>query len=291
MKSKILCLVFMVLAFSYSCQGQSSQRAASAKIEQRKEKDVYQMVKNFYMSYASNVAHGFDSKNEALLNENMTQALIGKVKRMRAATQSDPIIRAQDFNLKDINTFEVSHLEGGWYSVNYVQGAKEKKRVDIPIRITNMDNKLLIDYITPEWNNSLYGDSLLCKQETTSQTIDSSSPVSLLKTFYAVYTMEYCIMPIDLTNRLDVLCKKHCTQKAFDEIQEARANTPTYDLLIDYYDFDKLWQPTLTFTQLMGDEYKVSYTKWQNITTNIYVSIIKKDGTYFIDDIRVEREY
>lgn len=47
MKSKILCLVFMVLAFSYSCQGQSSQRAASAKIEQRKEKDVYQMVKNF----------------------------------------------------------------------------------------------------------------------------------------------------------------------------------------------------------------------------------------------------
>lgn len=64
-------------------------------------------------------------------------------------------------------------------------------------------------------------------------------------------------MPHDLTNRLDVLCKKHCTQKAFDEIQEARANTPTYDLLIDYYDFDKLWQPTLTFTQLMGDEYKV----------------------------------
>lgn len=290
MKNKSIYLLFIVLFLSFSYHVQSSKKNTSTTIEQNNKADESQMIKNFYVSYASNVANGLNSKNDALLTENMTPELIAKIQRMRAATQGDPIIRAQDFNLKDINSFDVKHLKGEWYMVSYIQNS-DKKSVEIPVKITNVKGKYLIDYITPQWNNFLYGDDLLCEQNTAPKTIDPSSPMSLLKTFYDAYTNEYCSMPLDLENRLEVLCKNYCTKNCLDKIKESKENTPAYDLVIDYFDFDKLWQPTLTFTHLKGDSYKVSYKKWQNIITNIYVSIIKKDGKYFIDDIRVDGEH
>jgi hypothetical protein len=290
MKSKILYLLSIFLFFICSCHGQISQKSIFTTNEQKKEKDISQTIKNFYVSYASNVSNGFDVENDVLLKENMTTPeLIAKIHRISAAVGSDPIIRAQDFNLEALSSFDVKHLEEDWYMVSYISTYNDKV-IKIPIRVKNKDNKLQIDYITPEWNNSLYGDSLLCKQDTL-QTIDSSSPMLFLKTFYATYTMQYCTMSLDLVNRLEVLREKFCTKKASDKIQKTRASEQGYDLLIDYYDFDKLWLPTLSFAHLNGDEYKVSYTKWQDMTTNIFVSVIKKNDMYVIDDIRVESDY
>ena len=120
-----------------------------------------------------------------LLKENMTPELIAKIHIISAAVGSDPIIRAQDFNLEALSSFDVKHLEEDWYMVSYISTYNDKV-IKIPIRVKNKDNKLQIYYITPEWNNSLYGDSLLCKQDTL-QTIDSSSPMLFLKTFYAIH--------------------------------------------------------------------------------------------------------
>jgi len=288
MKSKIIYLLSVVLYFSCNCQGQTSQKTISVKTKQAEEKDASQTIKNFYVSYASNVSNGFDAKNDLLMTENMTQELIAKVYRMREATQSDPIIRAQDFNSKDLNYFNVKHLGSGWYMVSYTRNPDRSKRIEIPVKAIDVNGKFIITYITPEWNNSQFGDSLMCTLKAVPQTIDSSNPMSLLKTFYDAYTIQYCAMPIDLSSRLNTLCKEYCTLNALDEIQKAREKSTAYDLMINYFDFDILWRPTLTFTHLKGDEYKVSYTKWQDVTTNIYISIIKKDGIYFIDNISAE---
>ena len=293
MKSKTVFLLSIVLFLSYCNQGKSSQRMVFIRTEHKKVIDVKQIVKFFYVSYATNVSNGSDVANDALLAQNLTQSLIERVQRIKAATQSDPIIRAQDFNLNDLSSFDVKHLDGEWYLVSYAQKAAQGKRIEIPVKTTNVNGRFLIDYITPEWNNSLYGDKLLSKQEYSPIVDTTSSSLAFLKTFYAAYTMEYCNMPVDLLGRLNNLCKKYCTQNALEEIRKAKNDTenPNYDLLIDYSDFDILWIPTLTFTHLEGELYKVSYIKWPNVTTNIYLTIIKKENMYFIDHIRVEDRY
>lgn len=293
MKSKILFLLPIVLILSYCNQAKSSQRMAFIRIEQKKVIDAKKIIKNFYVSYAANVSNGFDVENDALLAQNLTQSLIERVQRMKASTQSDPIIRAQDFNLNDLSSFDVKHLAGEWYLVSYTQNTVQGKCIEIPVKTTNVNGKFLIDYITPEWNNSLYGDKLLSKKKYLPIVDTTSSSLAFLKTFYAAYTMEYCNMPVDLLGRLGDLCKKYCTQNALEAIRKAKNYTenPNYDLLIDYSDFDILWIPTLTFTHLEEELYKVSYIKWQNVTTNIYITIIKKENMYFIDHIRVEDRY
>ena len=293
MKSKTVFLLSIVLFLSYCNQGKSSQRMVFIRTEHKKVIDVKQIVKNFYVSYATNVSNGSDVENDALLVQNLTQSLIERVQRIKAATQSDPIIRAQDFNLNDLSSFDVKHLDGEWYLVSYAQKAAQGKRIEIPVKTTNVNGRFLIDYFTPEWNNSLYGDKLLSKQEYSPIVDTTSSSLAFLKTFYAVYTMEYCNMPVDLLGRLNDLCKKYCTQNALEAIRKAKNDTenPNYDLLIDYSDFDILWIPTLTFAHLEGELYKVSYIKWPNVTTNIYLTIIKKENMYFIDHIRVEDRY
>lgn len=112
MKNKTLFLLSLILFFSYSVQGQTSQSNTSTKREQEKEKDARQAIKNFYVSYAANVAHGFfEKKSDTLLADNMTPSLIAKVPRMGAATGADPIIRGQDFNSDDLNSLDVKHLK------------------------------------------------------------------------------------------------------------------------------------------------------------------------------------
>lgn len=137
MKSKILFLLSIVLFFTCSCRGNH-------------HKDASQMIKDFYVSYASNVANGFDVKNDTLLTENMTPELIAKVHSIRAEALYDPIIRAQDFDLNDVKSFDVKPLEDGWYLVSYLWNSDEKKRTEIPVKATVVNGKLLIDDITPE---------------------------------------------------------------------------------------------------------------------------------------------
>ena len=78
MKNKKLFLLLVVLFLSFSYHVQSSEKNTSATIEQNKNNDVSQMIKKFYVSYASNVANGFNAKNDTLLTENMTSNLIAK---------------------------------------------------------------------------------------------------------------------------------------------------------------------------------------------------------------------
>lgn len=55
-----------------------------------------------------------------------------------------------------------------------------------------------------------------------------------------------------------------------------------YDLLIDYFDFDRLWLPSVKFIPL--DENQICYTKWKTPCT-IEIKVIKQGKEYRIDNM------
>ena len=248
-------------------------------------------IRNFYGAYTADLLSD-NSSPDSLMKKYLTKRLIEKVGRMRTATGADPIVRAQDFTESSRNTLDIKYLDENWYLVGYrysSRGSQDTVHTNIPLRVTKTDGRYMIDYITPVWNGSLYGDSLLFDHPVP-QAIDASAPLLLLKTFYAAYTMEYCSMPEDLMPRLEALRKKYLTPNALSQF-EAAANESKqdgqvgYDLLIDYFDFDRLWLPSVKFTQLEDeDTYQMCYTRGETPCA-IELKVIEQGKEYRIDSI------
>lgn len=284
--------IYLLLAFNLLfnfCNGQSIDKAPLPKLALTEELEAVKMIKDFYVSYTTNLLNDRDAVNDALVRRCLTEALIAKVKRMTSATDADPIIRAQDFSQEAVRSLRVKHLDGNWYMVSYALPCGDEEFTYIPLRVIKLDGRYKIDYITPEWNNVMYGDSLLFKHHI-HQSVDASTPLSFLKTFYEAYTMEYCSMPADLARRLKTLRAKYCTSSALAQFQAASIKNkidccPGYDLLIDYFDFDRLWIRSMTYTHLGKDIYQMHYTKWPNSVTTVTLRVIKQGGKYWIDKI------
>lgn len=285
--------IFILLIFSlsfYVCNGQPTGRAMTSQGLQTEIPTIIKTLKSFYVSYSTNYLQEQD--NNSLMRAHLTDGLIAKIERMKLAIQADPIIRAQDFSEEAIKTLQVKHLDKNWYMVSYSWTTNNDEWTNIPVRVNKINGHYMIDYITPEWNGSMYGDSLLWGYSK-HQSVDASSPMSLLKTFYAAYTMEYCNMPADLTQQLDALRTKYCTKKALAQFNAAIDSddmnyAPGYDLVIDYFDFDPQWIHSIAYTQLNKDTYQMHYTKWQNAVTTITLKIIKQGQEYKIDEIQIK---
>jgi hypothetical protein len=254
------------------------------------EQEAIQAIKNFYVAYTTN-------DNDSLVRNFLTKNLIEKVNRMGTASGADPIIRAQDFREDVIKTIKVRHLESNWYEVSYdwyspwAVGNKVRHTA-IPLRVTKIEGRYMIDYITPHWNGSLYGDSLLYDHPEP-QEVDASTPMSLLKTFYKAYTTAYCSMPENLNRQLAALRTGYLTPNALAQFESA-ANEymldtqKDYDLLIDDFDFDRLWIPSTKFTQLDGDTYQLCYVRTYGQKKHAYTfkfKIIRQGEEYRIDSI------
>jgi hypothetical protein len=252
------------------------------------EQEAIHAVKNFYVAYTTGILSN-RSSNDSLVRKFLTKNLIEKVDRMRAAMNADPIIRAQDFREDVIETIKVKHLEGNWYEVSYDWAIGNKvSHTVIPLRVTKTEGHYMINYITPHWNGSLYGDSLLYDHPEP-QDIDASAPISLLKTFYMAYTMAYCSMPENLNLQLATLRTGYLTPNALAQFESAvnESNLDgylNYDLLIDGFDFDRLWIPSIKFTQLDKDTYQICYMK-HNASYIIKFKIIRQGKEYRIDSI------
>ena len=253
------------------------------------------MLKTFYVTYTTYwLSPSSEKKSDSLVRKYLTKNLIEKVDRMGKTTGSVPIVRAQDFREDVIKTISVNHLSDNWYMVGYTWTAfNGTTQTNIPVRVTKINNQYMIDYITPEWNDILYGDNLLFDKPEP-QIIDASTPISLLKTFYTAYTMEYCSMPLNLTSKLQTLRNKYLTANAFAQFNEGakeyeRDSFFDYDLLIDNFDFDRLWIPSIKYTQLNENTYQMSYTYGYpttgDFTRKINLKIIKQGNEYRIDSI------
>mgnify|MGYP000893314588 FL=1 len=291
MKTKSTSLLLLGLLVFCLSGWESISKDVTQNNKDEKTRKVVQGIKKLYTYYGTNVAEALDpnAANDSILQVHFTDGLLYKIGRMKLATQSDPVIRAQDFSKSLIATLQVRHLKDNWYMVSYF----DNEQIQIPLMASYKNENVIIDYITPEWNDSLYGDSLFF-EEPIPVTIDDSTPLSLLKTFYDAYTVEYCSMPSDLTSQLETLRKRYLTTNALTQFKSAidindMNYLSGYDLLIDYYDFDRLWIPSIKFIYLGNNTYQMQYTKWKNNRTTITLSVIKQDDKYKINNIKIEK--
>lgn len=310
MKLKIIILLILlqcVHCFNYSAN-QNQEKNSFEKLDYTKKngksitivladtiskQEAVAMVKDFYHAYMTNVATA-DLSNlhitEKRLEEKyFTKRLIEKNRRMVSSTGADPVIRAQDFMESIIPSLDVEYLGDGWCMVSYIAGEKIK----IPLKVIRSNGQIMIDYITPVWNDDAYGDSILCDHLKTLE-IDFSNPLSFLKSFYDIYTLKYGSMPVDLTDQLAKLRAEYLTANALDQFEHAFTEQELdgwigYDLLIDNFDFDCMQRSSVKITQLTDNTYQMSYT----IDDSVYpinLKVVKKDNRYWIDSIEIGKK-
>lgn len=254
----------------------------SVKIDSLQEREVANAILYFYKAYATDHTPAYE---DALMTKYLTKEMIGKVARVGASTGADPIIRAQDISDDMVKSLSVNYLGDNWYMVNY----KGDKQVNIPVRVVLIDGRYMIDYITPPWNNSLYGDSLLCEHPVY-PVVAHSNPLSFLKTFYEMYTLKYAAMPADLTDQLAGLRAEYLSPNALAQFKAASDEQKLdglhgYDLLVDDFDFDNLWRSSIKVTPLEENTYQISYNKWRTIQPKITIKLVKQGEKYIVDSI------
>ncbi len=255
------------------------------------DQNAVRVIEDFYKEYIKALLQPDHLLADLPVKKYFTKGLIEKVKRLGIATGTDPIIRAQDVNGHMLKTIKAKNLENNWYMVEYDwYPSGDRGHQEIPLRVTHANGHYMIDYITPIWSGSSYGNRLLLNNFS-KQPIDTSSPMSLLKTFYTAYAAEYCSMPESLVPRLEALRKLHLTPNALAQFEQSANEHKldsefNYDLLIDGFDFDCLWIPSLTFKQIDGNTtYQMRYKKSSVVT----LEVIGYNGEYKIDKIHIEK--
>lgn len=255
--------------------------------------EAIRVVEDFYKSYTVSYSCGTHLDGEVIKKKYLTKRLIDKIDRMGSTIGADPIIRAQDFNETAFKTLSVNSMGDNWYMVNYRWNENDdRSNKNIPLKVIFADGRYMIDYITPEWNGSLYGDTLLC-EDIAQECIDNSSPESMLETFYAAYTFLYRSMPEELLPQLEALRAAHLTHNALEQFEEAVNEHKldgllNYDLLIDGFDFDCLWFSSMTYIPLNENTFQINYKQGKRVTA-IIVTLIAHEGEYKIDSIQVEK--
>lgn len=250
--------------------------------EEQQSTSTISSLKSFYISYATGVATG-TGKDRSLLEEHTTPELLDKISRIVAITGADPLLRAQDFDESLLSSIDVAPLSDNWYMVSY--RVYNNQQVSIPIKATTVKGKLLIEYVTPEWNGEQYGDEL---QSATKQVqdISKSSPRSFIESFYKVYTQEYCTMPKDLDEQLEKLQAEYCSSAVQDKIKKAREDDSLYDLLIDNHDFDPLWGKSLSIRQESDTRFRVAYLPGVSTAVKLVVDVARDaNGGFVISNV------
>jgi hypothetical protein len=254
------------------------------------EQEAENLISKFYKAY---ISESGSLTGDELKKKYLTKRLIEKLDRVRAETDADAIIRAQDTTDDMVKSLSVKRIEGDWYMVSYTsgKGTKFEKHEEIPMKVIRSGNGYMIDYITPSWNTIRYGGTML--EESTSLPINTSSPYAFLDSFYRVYTLMYATMPDGLTARLATLRAKYLTPKAllqFKEVEKkvkSSEGSPNYDMLIDGFDYDPGWELTVVRNSLKDGVLKCIYKRNPKSEkfNSFRVKVVKQGTNYMIDGI------
>lgn len=267
---KLVAVLILSICFNAVCKGACTEQ-----------------IRKFYTAYLQNILED-DARNGALCRAFFSRELQEKVRRMRNATEADPVIRAQDANRDAIETLSVEDLGGDWYRVSYLwENGDSATLTQIPLKARIRDGSCKIVYITPPWNGTRYGDELLTVDAPEHRKIDRSSGLSFLKGFYEAYTAEYCRMPEDLADRLSCMRSEYLSQNALEQFNHAAKENSLdgadgYDVVIGNFDFDCLWRKSLSFSHLKDDTYRVTFRVGDTLYERV-VTLRKKNGAYVID--------
>ncbi|MDR0937750.1 MAG: WG repeat-containing protein [Mediterranea sp.] len=230
-------------------------------------KEAISAIEEFYSFYVTCVSSCLSWSIKGVKSRHLTPELIKRIDRIAESTGIDPILRAQDVSEDILSSLNVRQVDKDWYMVSYIQDVESGRRCEIPLRVKRYGGQCVIDYITPIWNDARYGDDLLWywKRQRDEGPALQSTPQDFLKSFYDLYTAEYCGMAEHLANELASWREDYLTVDARRQYREAektekRKGRIGYDLLIDDFDFDATWRPSITIEHADGDTYIVRYS-------------------------------
>lgn len=133
----LLCVLFAAAAGT-------AARAADAAPSKSETRQTQELLRAFYVEYCTAIAGSGDSRAEQrLLDAHLTRQVLRKTEGLDYLA----LIRAQDFNAKDLETIAVTHVDGDWYAAGYFD-SYGKSCVIVPVKVVVENGVLRITDIT-----------------------------------------------------------------------------------------------------------------------------------------------
>lgn len=272
----------VLLLFSLFALRTQAQHAATA-----------EQIRLFYDRYMVYFEEWNNNKLFDLQSKFLTPEMQKKRVRLANATDSDPILRAQDVSEYGRQSLTCRHLEGDWYEVAYRWDAQDTTAIHIPVRVEE-DEKgpVRINYITPEWGGRRYGNHLF--DIPAQKVADRKDARTFVETFFKAYTYPYVKMSHSLEQDLEQLRKRHCTSsfltgKYAAIKQEYMKDYEDIDPLVDCADFDAFWYPSIKIDSIDSHTFRFGYdTCVKGWHQDIKVVVTRESGRFLISDIEAE---
>ena len=272
----------VLLLFSLFALRTQAQHAARA-----------EQIRLFYDRYMVYFEEWNNNKLFDLQSKFLTPEMLEKKGRLANATDSDPILRAQDVSEYGRQSLTCQHLEGDWYEVAYRWDAQDTTAIHIPVRVEEDEKgQVRINYITPEWGGSRYGNHLF--DIPTPKVADRKDARTFVETFFKAYTYPYVKMSHTLQQDLEQLRKRYCTSsfltgKYAAIKQEYMKDYEDIDPLVDCADFDAFWYPSIKIDSIDSHTFRFGYdTCVKGWHQNIKVVVTRENGRFLISDIEAE---
>lgn len=272
----------VLLLFSLFALRTQAQHAARA-----------EQIRLFYDRYMVYFEEWNNNKLSDLQSKFLTPEMLEKKGRLANATDSDPILRAQDVSEYGRQSLTCRHLEGDWYEVAYRWDAQDTTAIHIPVRVEEDEKgQVRINYITPEWGGSRYGNHLF--DIPTPKVADRKDARTFVETFFKAYTYPYVKMSHTLQQDLEQLRKRYCTSsfltgKYAAIKQEYMKDYEDIDPLVDCADFDAFWYPSIKIDSIDSHTFRFGYdTCVKGWHQNIKVVVTRENGRFLISDIEAE---
>ena len=272
----------VLLLFSLFALRTQAQHAARA-----------EQIRLFYDRYMVYFEEWNNNKLFDLQSKFLTPEMLEKKGRLANATDSDPILRAQDVSEYGRQSLTCRHLEGDWYEVAYRWDAQDTTAIHIPVRVEEDEKgQVRINYITPEWGGSRYGNHLF--DIPTPKVADRKDARTFVETFFKAYTYPYVKMSHTLEQDLEQLRKRYCTSsfltgKYAAIKQEYMKDYEDIDPLVDCADFDAFWYPSIKIDSIDSHTFRFGYdTCVKGWHQDIKVVVTRENGRFLISDIEAE---
>ena len=210
MKKSLLILLTVVVAVCSSLSLGAQTKKASPGAQAKKASPVA-LLQRFYTSYIRSIDRMLEyDQRDSIIATALTPEMHVKLHRLRVASDMDPLLRQQDPRAGLEKTFRARQLKGNWYEVSL---GEPSELVRIPLHLSLVRGRYMIDFITPPWLGEAYGDHLMANPLSSSTTVDNSSEVAFIRSFYRCYLSTYLSMSPDLDAILAQLRERYCTQE------------------------------------------------------------------------------
>ena len=278
-KRMYLAVLLLISLFALRTQAQHAARA--------------EQIRLFYDRYMVYFEEWNNNKLFDLQSKFLTPEMLEKKGRLANATDSDPILRAQDVSEYGRQSLTCRHLEGDWYEVTYRWDAQDTTAIHIPVRVEEDEKgQVRINYITPEWGGRRYGDYLF--DIPAQKVADRKDARTFVETFFKAYTYPYVKMSHTLEQDLEQLRKRYCTSsfltgKYAAIKQEYMKDYEDIDPLVDCADFDAFWYPSIKIDSIDSHTFRFGYdTCVKGWHQDIKVVVTRESGRFLISDIEAK---